>query len=175
MTTMMASGQCNVLLAEASVPYDSTVPIVILLFLTRKITLLWHSSCVRNGQDVISVNDTDNLIVPKPGSTIAGMPRHACLTDAEFIVVVEAPFQIIPLSCKTSPRGYQRPANGTPYLSFMSPLPSDQPATSTPSSESRPSGRVVVQALKTKQFRCFLYLFISIIIQYNTSCESNIA
>jgi len=34
-------GQCNVLLAEASVPYDSTVPVVFSLFPTRKITLLW--------------------------------------------------------------------------------------------------------------------------------------
>ena len=91
-------GQCNVLLAEASVPYDSNVPSFLLT------SLPWHSpvslSVVVLEMDeinddfgetdvtlVIGANDTVNPIALEPGSAIAGMPVLHAWKSKQVVVM----------------------------------------------------------------------------------------
>jgi NAD(P) transhydrogenase len=90
-------GQCNVLLAEASVPYDSTVPI----FLSSSpYTTSKNSPSVVFEMDeinddfgdtdvtlVIGANDTVNPIALEPGSAIAGMPVLHAWKSKQVVVM----------------------------------------------------------------------------------------
>jgi hypothetical protein len=75
-----------------------------------------------------------NTIVP------ASRRLSALVTEAEFIMTEEAMSRSTSLTRKTSPSGSSKTLKGHSIsLSFTSPLSSNQPATATPSSESRPS------------------------------------
>ena len=88
-------GQCNVLLAEASVPYDSNAP----LFSSR-LSLLKKILAVVLEMDeinddfgetdvtlVIGANDTVNPIALEPGSAIAGMPVLHAWKSKQVVVM----------------------------------------------------------------------------------------
>ncbi|RDW62272.1 NAD transhydrogenase [Coleophoma cylindrospora] len=96
-------GQCNVLLAEANVPYDSTHPSPVLtlhlLLLPRLLTNNHLHKVVLemdeinsdfNDTDVtlvIGANDTVNPIALEPGSAIAGMPVLHAWKSKQVIVM----------------------------------------------------------------------------------------
>jgi NAD(P) transhydrogenase len=91
-------GQCNVLLAEASVPYDSTIR-TILLSLRLPYLKKSFSAVVLEMDEinddfvdtdvtlVIGANDTVNPIALEPGSAIAGMPVLQAWKSKQVIVM----------------------------------------------------------------------------------------
>lgn len=91
-------GQCNVLLAEASVPYDSKVPLECKQYtsfgfgLTGCLVVLEMDEINDDFADtdvtlVIGANDTVNPIALEPGSPIAGMPVLQAWKSKEVIVM----------------------------------------------------------------------------------------
>jgi hypothetical protein len=77
-----------------------------------------------------------NTVVP------ASRRLSALVTEAEFIMTEEGVSRSTSLTRKTSPSGQSKTRKRHSIsLSFTSPLSSNQPAMSIPSSESRPSGR----------------------------------
>lgn len=89
-------GQCNVLLAEASVPYDSTVPVFLSSLQQLKIWLFTVVLEMDEINDdfsdtdvtlVIGANDTVNPIALEPGSSIAGMPVLHAWKSKQVVVM----------------------------------------------------------------------------------------
>ena len=90
-------GQCNVLLAEASVPYDSTLlilrnPLLIKIPNTLFLVVLEMDEINDDFSDtdvtlVIGANDTVNPIALEPGSSIAGMPVLHAWKSKQVIVM----------------------------------------------------------------------------------------
>lgn len=87
-------GQCNVLLAEASVPYDSEfIPFFhILRLLTSRVVVLEMDEINDDFNDtdvtlVIGANDTVNPIALEPDSPISGMPVLQAWKSKEVIVM----------------------------------------------------------------------------------------
>ena len=90
-------GQCNVLLAEASVPYDSTVPTLLLFLPTPAendtLTVVLEMDEINDDFGdtdvtlVIGANDTVNPIALEPGSAIAGMPVLRAWKSKQVVVM----------------------------------------------------------------------------------------
>src|SRR6266702_6049540 len=89
-------GQCNVLLAEASVPYDSKCPCSPLLFPSTHLLFLAVVLEMDEINDdfgetdvtlVIGANDTVNPIALEPGSAIAGMPVLHAWKSKQVVVM----------------------------------------------------------------------------------------
>jgi hypothetical protein len=89
-------GQCNVLLAEASVPYDSTVPILLCRVPRLKdgtFTVVLEMDEINDDFGdtdvtlVIGANDTVNPIALEPGSAIAGMPVLHAWKSKQVVVM----------------------------------------------------------------------------------------
>lgn len=92
-------GQCNVLLAEASVPYDSTFSRISfapkkrleLIFITKTVVLemdeINDDFSETDVTLVIGANDTVNPIALEPGSAIAGMPVLHAWKSKQVVVM----------------------------------------------------------------------------------------
>lgn len=87
-------GQCNVLLAEASVPYDSEISVYYVseTCLTSDPVVLEMDEINDDFKDtdvtlVIGANDTVNPIALEPGSSIAGMPVLHAWKSKQVIVM----------------------------------------------------------------------------------------
>jgi NAD(P) transhydrogenase len=86
-------GQCNVLLAEASVPYDSTSLSPVPEPLTNPLQVVLEMDEINDDFSdtditlVIGANDTVNPIALEPGSSIAGMPVLHAWKSKQVIVM----------------------------------------------------------------------------------------
>jgi H+-translocating NAD(P) transhydrogenase len=89
-------GQCNVLLAEASVPYDSAVPVSLIppcMYLTTLLAVVLEMDEINDDFGdtdvtlVIGANDTVNPIALEPGSAIAGMPVLHAWKSKQVVVM----------------------------------------------------------------------------------------
>ena len=86
-------GQCNVLLAEASVPYDSKHPVSFVSDSTHSVAVVLEMDEINDDfKDtdvtlVIGANDTVNPIALEPGSAIAGMPVLQAWKSKQVIVM----------------------------------------------------------------------------------------
>ena len=90
-------GQCNVLLAEASVPYDSTAPVLTVFSPSHSqhgfVTVVLEMDEINDDFGdtdvtlVIGANDTVNPIALEPGSAIAGMPVLHAWKSKQVVVM----------------------------------------------------------------------------------------